>query len=457
LSYCTECGKALKNDPAFCKGCGAKRKSDVAQKERIVEKRPMSKKVKVSLFVVGILVAGLTGTHMILSSIYDPSKDIQSMNNAMLSNSEEVFLEYITFEEDALLDKKQYFSYVSKMDWEDMREQLVSMTNSELEFDAFVKDQYGNDVFKVKRDSILGLYDTYEINAIPNQVFITSNIQPATINVGSKKVSVEVSEEPVEMGNAYPGIYEVKAAANNLFGDFTMTEEIEVKPSEDNQSNYHLKFEGNAYGIATNHPEAILYVNGKNTNSKLEAFEYLGPFPVNQEVTMFAEIETPDGKKVKSEPITQDQLSWGGLPFMFDDEEELNEAKTEKASLFAEEAAQYVLEFRDAYEQALNDRDYSLISSYMKPGSLAEEELIDYIGDLQDKEYSYEFTENTIVETKEIDVEVFEVTTKEKFTFTNHLNEQTTYDREKIYTIIQNGSTYKIETIDINDTERNEI
>jgi membrane-associated protein TcaA len=456
LSYCTECGKALKNDPAFCEGCGAKRDSDVAQKERIGEKRPMSKKVKVSLFVVGILVAGLAGTHMILSSIYDPLKDIQSMNNAMLNNSEEGFLEYITFEEDALLDKKQYFSYVSKMDWEDMREQLVSMTNSELEFDAFVKDQYGNDVFKVKRDSILGLYDTYEITAIPNQVLFTSNIQPATFEVGGKKVSVDIREEPVELG-AYPGTYEVKAEASNLFGDFSMTEEIEVKPSEDHQSNYHMKFEGNAYGIDTNHPEALLYVNGKNTNSKLEEFEYLGPFPINREVTMFAEIETPDGKKLKSEPITQGQVSLGGLPFMFDDEEELNETKTVEASLFEEEAAQYVLEFREAYEQALNNRDYSLISSYMMAGSLAEEELIDYIGDLQDKEYSYEFTENTIVETKEIDVEVFEVTTKEKFTFTNHLNEQTSYDREKIYTIIQNGSTYKIEKIDINDTERNAI
>ncbi|MEL3970796.1 hypothetical protein AAEO50_00750 [Rossellomorea oryzaecorticis] len=457
MSYCTECGNALKNDPDFCEGCGAKRERNVTQKERIVEKRPMSKKTKVSLFVVGFLVAGLTGTHMILSSIYDPLKDIQSMNNAMLNNSEEGFLEYITFVEDALLDKKQYFSYVSKMDWEDMREQLVSITEIESSADAMVKDRYGNDVFKVKRDKVLGLYDTYEIEAIPNQVFFTTNMQPATFEIGNRKISVDGSKEPVKLSDAYPGTYNVKAEASNLFGDFTLAEEIEVKSSEDHQSTYQMKFEGNAYGIDTNHPEAILYVNGKNTNSKLEEFEYLGPFPVNQEVTMFAEIETPDGKKVKSEPITQDQVSWGGLSFMFDDEEEVNETKTEEASLFAEEAARYVLDFRDAYEQALNDRDYSLISSYMKPGSLAEEELIDYIGDLQDKEYSYEFTENTIVETKEIDVEVFEVTTKEKFTFTNHLNEQTTYDREKIYTVIQTGFTYTIETIEINDTERNEI
>ncbi|MCA1055202.1 hypothetical protein LCM10_09400 [Rossellomorea aquimaris] len=457
MSYCTVCGTALENDPAFCEGCGAKRERVVAQKENILEKRPMSKKAKVSLFVVGFLVAGLTGTHLILSSIYNPLKDIQSMNDAMQNHSEDGFLEYITFDEDALLDRKQYFSSVSGMDWETMRDQLVSITESKSSADALVKDRYGNDVFKVKRDKALGLYDTYKIEAIPNQVFFTTNIQPATFEVGNRKINVKGSEEPVKLGDAYPGTYNVKAEASNLFGEFTLAEEIEVKSSEDHQSTYLMEFEGNAYEIDTNQPEAILYVNGKSTNSTLGEYKYLGPFPVDEEVTMFAEMETPDGKKVKTEPITQDEVSLGGLPFMFAVEEEPNEAVMEEVSTFEQQAALHVLDFRDAYEQALNKRDYSLIASYMMPGSVAEEELKEYIGDLQDKEYSYKFTDNTIVETKEVDAEVFKVRTKEKFIFTNHLNEQTTYDREKIYTVIQNGFTYTIETIEINDTERNEL
>ncbi|RBP02513.1 zinc ribbon domain-containing protein [Rossellomorea aquimaris] len=157
MSYCTECGKALKNNPAFCEGCGAKReviKEDSTQK---IPKSPMNKKKKVSMVIAGILVVGLISTHMILSSIYDPMKNIQSMDSAMSGNSEEGFLEYITFDKDSLLDEKQYFSYIKTLDWEDMREQLVSITNSDLKFDAFVKDQRGHDVFKVERHSILGL------------------------------------------------------------------------------------------------------------------------------------------------------------------------------------------------------------------------------------------------------------------------------------------------------------
>ncbi|WP_142675599.1 TcaA NTF2-like domain-containing protein [Rossellomorea aquimaris] len=237
-----------------------------------------------------------------------------------------------------------------------------------------------------------------------------------------------------------------------------MKEDIQVKPTKSGQSDYTLKFNGNTYAIDTDFPEAVLFVNGKSTKKTLQELEYLGPFPEDKEVTLFAELSQPDGKAIKSEQVTQDQGSWGSLSFIFEENEaNLSTELVAESSLSNEDVNQYILDFRESYEQALNTRDYSLIASYLLSGSLAEEELIEYIGDLQDKDYSYNFKENTIMNTQETEEGTFEITTFEKFIFTNHLKEQTTYDREKIYTIIKEGSSYKIEKIDINETERNEI
>ncbi|CAN7190182.1 TcaA NTF2-like domain-containing protein [Rossellomorea sp. LjRoot5] len=454
MSYCTECGESLKNDLAFCESCGAKREVDKEESIKKVPKTTLSKKKKVSLFIAGMLVVGLVSTHMILSSIYDPMKKIQSMDNAMTSNSEEGFLEYIAFDKDSLLNKKQYFSYIKALDWEDMREQLVSITESDLTFDAFVKDQRGHDVFKVERDSILGFYETYDIEAVPNRVFITTNMEPATFKIGDKTVSVKDSSEPVEVGKAYSGTYTVKADAANLYGEFSIEDDIEVKSTKSGDSKYNLEFNGDTYAIDTNFPEAVLFINGESTKKSLQELEYLGPFPEDKEVTMFAELSQANGESLKSEEVTQQQGSWGSLSFVFAEEEENLSADS---STSMEEANQFVLDFRDSYEQALNTRDYTLISSYLLSGSLAEKELVEYIGDLQDKDYSYDFRDNTILNSKEAEEGIFEITTNENFIFTNHLGEQTTYDREKIYTIIKEDSAFKIKKIDIHDTERNEI
>jgi membrane-associated protein TcaA len=455
LGYCTECGQELKNNPAFCEGCGAKKEVEI---KHSVKRAPLSKKTKVFITIAGVLLISLISTHMILSSIYDPMKTIQSMDQAMSSNSEGEFIEYLTLDESALLNKKQYFSFIQSSGWEDIREQLASIITNDIKSDAYVKNRYGHDLFKVKRDSIAGIYDTYEIEAIPNQIMMKTNMAPATFKVGKKKVTIKDSGEPIEGSKAYPGVYTIKGEASGQYGEFALEEEIEVGSSEDHQSEYDLDFNGSTYSIYTNVPEAVLFVDGKSTNTKLEEFEYLGPFPEGKDISMFAELSTPEGQKFRSEEITQEDDVWGELPFMIAVESmEPLKDEGDEASASLDEANQFILDFRDSYEQALNSRDFSLIEPYMSEGSIADEELKEYIGELQDKDYSYEFTENQIIHTEEVGEDSFEVTTNERFVFTNHLGEKTTYDREKIYTLMKEDSHYKIEKIDINETERDSI
>ena len=116
-----------------------------------------------------------------------------------------------------------------------------------------------------------------------------------------------------------------------------------------------------------------------------------------------------------------------------------------------------MLDFRLAYEEALNSRDYSIVAPFLLKQSPADKELKKYIGDLQDKGYSYEFTDNTITDIEDMGDNTFTVSTNEIFIFTNHLNEQTHYDREKTYTVIKNEDGFKITKISIKDTDRNDL
>ncbi|WP_067729104.1 zinc ribbon domain-containing protein [Oceanobacillus damuensis] len=118
------------------------------------------------------------------------------------------------------------------------------------------------------------------------------------------------------------------------------------------------------------------------------------------------------------------------------------------------DAGEFVKDFRDAYEKALNSKDFSLIENYLEPGSHAYNDLNEYVGDLKDTAYHYEFTSNEVKGTEKIDDSTIEVITKELFVFTNHLDEQIDYDREKTYTLNVTEEGYKISSIDYVETNR---
>jgi len=118
------------------------------------------------------------------------------------------------------------------------------------------------------------------------------------------------------------------------------------------------------------------------------------------------------------------------------------------------EARDLVTDFREAYEGALNSKDYSKIDPYLLKGGHAAKDLKEYIGDLKDTAYDYNFTLTEVNDvTKKSDVEM-EVITREKFVFTNHLDETVNYDREKVYTLKLDGDDLKIEYIDYVETNR---
>ena len=103
---------------------------------------------------------------------------------------------------------------------------------------------------------------------------------------------------------------------------------------------------------------------------------------------------------------------------------------------FEEESlSEFIIYFRDYYEYALYYEDFYWIQDLVLPGSSAYLELEQYIHDISGQGYQYIFLTNTIT-----NVEILEdyaiVTTNEEFDFYNAAGENTTYNKNKEYTVI---------------------
>ncbi|TLS38596.1 TcaA NTF2-like domain-containing protein [Pseudalkalibacillus caeni] len=271
------------------------------------------------------------------------------------------------------------------------------------------------------------------------------------------KISADLKkDEPINLAKAYPGTYSISDVASNLFGQMKVTEEIHISTNNNHTSEIKIAFPGQSYHFETNFPEATLFVNGKSTGKRLEEFSVLGPFPEDQEVSLYAELTSTDGKKLKSEQITQRDDVWGSLYFTFE-ENAVAAVSTDHSEDGSDDVEQKVLDFRDAYENALNQHNFDLIADYMAPGSFAEEELMEYIKENDGKSYTYDFVENEITETRKVNETTYEISTFEKFIFTNHLGEKTDYEKDKVYTLIKTDSGFKIKFINIKNTDRNKL
>ncbi|PAV28299.1 hypothetical protein CIL05_16820 [Virgibacillus profundi] len=470
MKFCTECGNELQEGLHFCTACGAKQEepeqpvavTTTSSQQRSVhqpQKKPISKKTKWFIGVIASVCIILFGAHQFLASYFDPMKDLKTMDQAISSDDANTFISLIHFNDAALLDEEGYFQYIKDFEWESVKNQFLQLVEGQKEnnyqLNQLITSQYGDKLFTMKQDSVLlGLYTKYSFQAIPTKLMASTNIEGTEVIINDVANTLE-DTEPNELVQIYPGDYTVNASAENIFGTFEYNEDLEVQHAE--QANLDIEFSGETYPIDTNKMDAYLFLNGENTEKKLSEFDFLGPIPNDSDLEMHAEWKSPNGDNIKSDVLTLGETTdWYGLSFYFDESSVEDEPDTEVASSDFEnnDPEKMVLNFRDAYESALNSKDFSLIEPYLEIESEAYEELRIYIGDLKNTDYHYDFEANEVLSVDSISDTKMEITTNEIFTFTNHLDEQIDYDRKKIYTLILSDDTYKITTIDYVETNR---
>lgn len=470
MKHCTSCGNPLPDGQKFCTGCGAKQQEAVSQppvqqEEKRSTRKPISKRAKIiSCSIAVVILIGLAA-HLWLTAYFDPLNDLEAMDQAISNQDTDVFISQIIFEKDALLKEDHFFQYIKDQEWDHVRNQYLGILEAQAEnasrLDQTIVSEAGTKLFTVKKKPLVfGLYSTYTVKAIPVNVMISTNLDDTELQIGDHTKTI-MAEEPVELDQVYPGVYPIKANAKNLFGTFNYEDELTVEAIDEN--NFHVDFTGESFAINTNQFDATLFIDDKDTGKTLAELSEIGPIPEDSSIKMHAEWKKPDVGIVKSAVVTPKDVDWLGLDFMFEQDESdweqeeadsIDDEDENEEDMNMDEAGDVVLAFRDAYETAVNTKDFSLIHPYLEEGSHAYKDLKNYISDLQDTDYHYDFTYNEILDTAEIDKETIEIKTKELFTFTNHLDAQTDYDREKLYHLIQSDNTYKITKIDYVETNR---
>ncbi|MBB6454616.1 putative membrane protein YvbJ [Salirhabdus euzebyi] len=469
MNFCRSCGSKLDTEKKFCIHCGAPLEngptdhySELSSQElttyQRTKRKPLSKATKIFLtFGIGLILA-LVITHQILSSHYDPMKDLQAMDQALATNSIQTLNEYIEFDDSAILDEESYFEYIKDVEWEVVKEQYTKIIKEPTDSTSTIASSLGAPLYYVKNEPILfGLYNQFSLEAVPSELKVVSALDDTQIKIENISTTIGVNTSTT-IADIYPGTFTLSGTANNDFGEFQYEDTITIQAITEVEK--AIEFPIKNYAINTNVPEADLFLNDQPFGIKLSAIDQLGPFPVDSSSILHAQWRKPNGEVIQSSSVNVKEYATANeIPLMFAESDLVEEKEVETASTTEEQgnheaAGQYVLDFRNAYEIALNRQDFSYIEPYLLDGSHVDEDLHQYIKDLMGSTYHYDFESNTVLDSNIIDNKTAKITTRELFTYTTSSGEKIYYDKSKVYTVIYENGVYQITYIEYTDTDR---
>ena len=460
--FCTECGNSIKKEEQFCPSCGAKFASTEPvgiQQDAVVtsntpkQPQPVWKKIAYSLLLL-LIVAGVGG-HFFIKSITSPEKTVQPIYNSLLNNDEKTFFEKIIVPRKVEYDAQSYIEYIKDQNMDSFLQALTQNANS-VHADGIIRiieHEDGSELFRMKAEKFLYFYPVVKIVAISSDVTLVTDLKDATFSFNNNDYPLD--GESIKIGSFLPGSYSVTATSKGQFIPHTADWPVSIDTAS--KSNEISLMEADTMIVLDGEePDSIVHVNGVSTKKTIAELKSIGSVFGETKIDLHVEKKTPAGEMATS----HEEVGTGGSEiyfsypsnFSFDTKtpEEIAEANFDK-----QELEQFVLDFRESYRQSLTNKDFGLVSPYLTTDSVAYKELVDFIGDLGDDYYYYDFTINEVTGTEVTEKEAF-VSTYEEFTFTNHKGEDTHYERDKKYSIqLNDDGEFEIHKINIEDTKRN--
>ncbi|WP_404405060.1 zinc ribbon domain-containing protein [Jeotgalibacillus malaysiensis] len=134
------------------------------------------------------------------------------------------------------------------------------------------------------------------------------------------------------------------------------------------------------------------------------------------------------------------------------------EEKKETASATSDQDIEtFIVNFRQDYEYALNEKDFAFVQSYFESGSSIYREYDEYIHSFDDTYYFFEFLEDRVTSVEKTGEDTYKVNTAELFDFHNHVNETWRYTRTKSYILKVKDNQLYIDRIDMMTDDITEV
>ena len=444
MNYCKECGKKLEEgvNLDICRSCSG----------NVINPEPKkrSKKTKNKFLIPGIitLLLLMLGTHMYLKNHYSPLKKIKAMETALLSDSVEDFSKQFDYEEGVLLDKKSFLEYVKEEEWSnniqpELKQYIATIkTNKSMLSYSIAGSASDKFIIIEPKAVLLGLYHDYKFRVLPSNVRINADLPNTEISINKKSIKSKDGFETLL--KAYPGTYDISAISKNEYGTLETKDTMVV--TADTDYVYNIEFDGDIYDLNSyGYGDAIVFINDKSTGKTINELGEIGPFANPEKIRVHAVAITDDKKKIISKIV--DLKDVASINFEFDE----GSVITDDEKIDDVRAAEFIIDYRSAYGEAVNTGNYDAVRNYIVPGSSADKELAPYVNKIKANSYEYTFIDNNILSVVKKN-DFYEVLVSESLEFDNNSKDSKGYyytklKQNKLYEVVNNNGEYKLQSI----------
>ncbi len=300
MGLCEFCNR--EETGAFCVKCGRK----------VTETNPIrGKKWTIWLISIGALVILFVGSFYTLRILASPERTIDQFREAMVEGNYEQMKKVVSKVNPLLSHEAELQGFVELLkNHPEQRSLLIQDLDRQAR--ALTDHEFG------KRDEALFvhmkltksgkkflLFDDYMIAPAPIYASVYTQFPGTSLKINSEDGGVfGGTEDGKKVGPFLPGLYQFASEIKNESYTMKGKAEIELMTPEET-AKIDLSVNGAYVSPKSNHDDAVLFVNGKDTGVTIDEVGKIGPFPIDGSVVMHAEKKFEAGV-VKSPSIPFD-------------------------------------------------------------------------------------------------------------------------------------------------------
>ena len=479
MGYCVNCGAKIENESLFCVQCGTplkgseenpsilegqvENKVDINQSvnepaiehenkttknKKQQEKKKFGKGKKILISIAALLVISIGVAYYVLSNIiYNPMNQIEEMNSAYKQGNNEAFYKQFNIPEGTVGNADSFMELIEEIGWDDLEEQLVDEIDRYKDGKRMDSIQYEDrDLIDIKTNPVLfGLFDTFEFSIVPLEVEIYSPIQDVNITIDNVSITTKKEEDYQSVGEFLPGEYKYSYSYEKGYVPVKGEGTVNITAQDSKKTQINLDFDNwTDVDLYSDVKDAVLYVDGKSTEKTVEEINTLFPVIYNDSVEIYAVGKDEDGKEIKSDVY---KLNDSVIYFEFEHlrkQKDIDEMKEELKELYQT--------YRDEFETANNNADFSYVSKYFADGSQIQKDYKKFVEDHKKiDDYKYTFLTNDVTSIDAKSDTEFVLKSTETFEYYSSDDGTIFFERDKEYTIeVKDDHIYFTEIKDLN-------